>query len=130
MSTYSYKTAFNTAFRTFTISWAGKMSSESDRGIASHREDTNESIRTEGTNARRHSFLWLSRFADAALDTYVFPFHHVGFAGKDCKPHIWRIDHGRPMSTYSYKTAFNTARRKAALITGFMTHAVRCDEAC
>jgi integrase len=59
--------------------------------------------------------LWLSRFADAGQDAFVFPFHHVGFAGNDRKPHIWGVDHARPMSTYSYKTAFNTARRKAGV---------------
>jgi integrase len=59
--------------------------------------------------------LWVSRFADAGPDTFVFPFHHVGFAGNDREPHIWGIDHTRPMSTYSYKTAFNTARRKAGV---------------
>jgi integrase len=59
--------------------------------------------------------LWLSRFADADQDSFMFPYHHVGFAGNDRKPHIWGVDHARPMSTYSYKTAFNTARRKAGV---------------
>jgi integrase len=59
--------------------------------------------------------LWLSRFTDAGNDAYVFPFHHVGFAGYARKPHIWAVDLARPMSAYSYKTAFNTARRKAGL---------------
>jgi integrase len=57
--------------------------------------------------------LWLSRFADSGPD--AFRFYHVGFAGNDHEPHIWGVDHARPMSTYSYKTAFNTARRKAAV---------------
>lgn len=59
--------------------------------------------------------LWLSRFENAGPDAYEFPFHHVGFAGNDRKPHIWAVDHNRPMSTYSYKTAFNTARRNAGV---------------
>jgi integrase len=59
--------------------------------------------------------LWLSRFEDAGPDAFVFPFHHVGFAGNGRKPHIWGVDLYRPMSTYSYKTAFNTARRKAGV---------------
>jgi integrase len=59
--------------------------------------------------------LWISRFAGADQDAFVFPFHHVGFAGNGRKPHIWGVDHTRPMSTYSYKTAFNTARRKAGV---------------
>src|SRR5262249_14564146 len=59
--------------------------------------------------------LWLSRFANADQNAFVFPFHHVGFAGNDRKAHIWGVDQTRPMSTYSYKTAFNTARRKAGV---------------
>lgn len=60
--------------------------------------------------------LWLSRFsAEAGPDSYVyvFPFHHVGFAGNGRKPHLWGIDFNRPMGTYSYKRAFNTARKMA-----------------
>jgi len=59
--------------------------------------------------------LWLSRFPDAGPDSYLFAFHHVGFAGNDRKPHLWAVDHTRAMSTYSYKTAFNTASRKAGV---------------
>ena len=59
--------------------------------------------------------LWISRFANAGPDAFVFPFHHVGFAGNDRKAHLWGVDHTRPMSTYSYKTAFNTARHKAGV---------------
>jgi integrase len=57
--------------------------------------------------------LWLSGFADAQSDAYVFPFHRVGFAGNGRKPHIWDVDLARPMGTYSYKRAFDTARQKA-----------------
>ena len=42
----------------------------------------------------------------------MFPFHHVGFAGNGRKPHLWGIDFNRPMGTYSYKRAFNTARKE------------------
>jgi integrase len=59
--------------------------------------------------------LWLSRFPDAGPSAHVFPFHHVGFAGHDRKPHLWAVDHARPMSRFSYKTAFNTARAKAGV---------------
>jgi integrase len=57
--------------------------------------------------------LWLSRFSDAGPDAYLFPFHHVGFAGNGHKPHIWDVDLARPMGTYSYKRAFDTAKEKA-----------------
>jgi integrase len=59
--------------------------------------------------------LWLSRFPEAGPDAHVFPFHRVGFAGNGRKPHIWSVDLERPMGTYSYKRAFNTARDKAGL---------------
>jgi integrase len=55
--------------------------------------------------------LWRLRFSHFTPDSYIFPFHHVGFAGNDRKPHIWAVDLARPMSTHSYKTAWNTARK-------------------
>ncbi len=57
--------------------------------------------------------LWLSRIGEAGPDAFVFPFHHVGLAGNGRKPHLWGIDFNQPMSVYSYKTAFNTARKAA-----------------
>lgn len=59
--------------------------------------------------------LWLSRFADAGPDAFVFPSHHVGFAGNGRKAHLWGIDLTRPMGTHSYKRAYDTARHKAKL---------------
>jgi integrase len=59
--------------------------------------------------------LWLSRFPDAGQDAFVFPFHHVGFAGNSHQPHIWGVDLNRPIGTYSYKRAWNTARLKAGV---------------
>lgn len=59
--------------------------------------------------------LWLARFPEAALDSYVFPFHRVGFAGNGRKPHLWGIDLARAMGTYSYKRAYDTARVKAGV---------------
>ncbi len=59
--------------------------------------------------------LWLARFPEAGPDAYLFPFHRVGFAGNGRKPHLWGIDLGRPMGAYSYKRAFDTARRKAGV---------------
>jgi integrase len=59
--------------------------------------------------------LWLSRFPEAGPDAHVFPFHRVGFAGNGRKPHIWNVSLERPMGTYSYKRAFNTARHKVGL---------------
>src|SRR5262249_30623296 len=57
--------------------------------------------------------LWLSRFPGAGPDSYVFPSHHVGFAGEGRKPHLWGIDLTRPMGRHSYKRAFQTARKRA-----------------
>lgn len=60
--------------------------------------------------------LWVSRFPGAGPDSYLFPFHHVGFAGNDRKPHLWGVDLNRPMGTYSYKCAYDTARKKAGVL--------------
>jgi integrase len=56
---------------------------------------------------------WLARFPDAPPDSYVFPFHRVGLAGNRRKPLIWDVDLKRPMGQWSYKSAFETARRAA-----------------
>lgn len=63
--------------------------------------------------------LWLSRFPDAGSDAYAFPSHHVGFAGDKRIAHLWGVDLSRPMSTYSYKTAWNTARDTAKVACRF-----------
>ena len=54
----------------------------------------------------------------AGPDSYVFPFHHVAFAGYWRKPHLWAIDLNRPMSNYSYKRAYKTASAKAGVDLG------------
>jgi len=59
--------------------------------------------------------LWMARFPEAVSDSYLFPFHHVGFAGNKRIAHLWGIDLTRPMGTYSYKRAYDTAREKAGL---------------
>jgi integrase len=63
--------------------------------------------------------LWLSRFPDAGLETYAFPFHRVAIAGAERKPCIYDVNLDRPMSASSYKTAFETARKKAGLRVRF-----------
>lgn len=63
--------------------------------------------------ARAALTLWLARFSEAGPDSYLFPFHHVGLAGEKRLPHLWGVELDRPMSVYSYKTAWNTARERA-----------------
>jgi len=63
--------------------------------------------------------VWLSRFPDAGLDNYVFPFHRVGFAGNSRKPLIWDVDPNRPMGQWSYKGAFETVRRRSGVACRF-----------
>jgi integrase len=57
--------------------------------------------------------LWLSRFAEARPDAYVFPFHRVAIAGNGRVPHIYDVNLDTPMSPSSYQTAFETARKKS-----------------
>ncbi len=58
--------------------------------------------------------LWLGRFPDAEPDQFVFPFHHVGIAGNGRKPWLWGVV-TCPMRQWSYKRAFDTARRLAGV---------------
>jgi integrase len=59
--------------------------------------------------------LWLARFSDTGPESFVFPFHRVAIAGNDRIPHIYDVNLDRPMSPSSYRTAFETARRKAKI---------------
>jgi len=63
--------------------------------------------------ARAALTLWLARFPDARPESYVFPFHRVAIAGNQRVPHIYDINLDRPMSPSSYRTAFETACRRA-----------------
>jgi integrase len=58
---------------------------------------------------------WLARFRGAAPDSFVFPFHRVAIAGNRRLSHLYDIQLDRPMSESSYRTAFDTARRRAGV---------------
>ncbi|MGO9060820.1 MAG: tyrosine-type recombinase/integrase [Candidatus Binataceae bacterium] len=58
---------------------------------------------------------WLARFPQASADTFVFPFHRIAIAGNERIPHLYDVKLDRPMSPSSYRTAFETARRKAEI---------------
>ena len=59
--------------------------------------------------------LWLSRFPEASADSYLFPFHRVAIAGNNRTPHLYDVKLEAAMSPSSYKTAFETARKKAGI---------------
>jgi integrase len=59
--------------------------------------------------------LWLSRFPHASPDSYLFPFHRVAIAGNNRVAHIYDVKLEAPMSPSSYKTAFETARKKTGI---------------
>lgn len=63
--------------------------------------------------------VWLSRFPKATADSYVFPFHRVGFAGNSRRPWIWDVDLNRPMGQWSYKSAFDSAQRHSGVTCRF-----------
>jgi integrase len=67
------------------------------------------------SRARRALTLWLLRFPDAGPDSYVFPFHRVGFAGNTRRSIIWDVNLNRPMGQWSYSRAFETAKRKSGV---------------
>jgi integrase len=58
---------------------------------------------------------WILRFPDAGPDAYLFPFHRVAVAGNARQPMIYDLQLDRPMSASSYKTAFETARRRSGV---------------
>jgi integrase len=44
--------------------------------------------------------LWLSRFPDAALESFVFPFHQVGIGGNSRTVEVYDVDLVRPMGSW------------------------------
>lgn len=67
------------------------------------------------SRVRRALTFWLLQFPDAGPDSYVFPFHRVGFAGNARRPIIWDVNLNRPMGQWSYSRAFETAKRKSGV---------------
>jgi len=55
--------------------------------------------------------LWLSRFADAPADGFLFPRHKVGFAGNKRRSFLYEIDFTRPGS--EWKSAWTAACESA-----------------
>ena len=76
--------------------------------------------------------IWYSRFPDAGPDSYVFPFHRVGLAGNSRKPLIWDVDLNCSMGQWSYKSAFETARRTSGIACRFYKKLAPhlCNPAC
>jgi integrase len=58
---------------------------------------------------------WLARFPERDPEAFLFPFHRVAIACNQRTPHLYdtKLDH--PMSPSSYRTAFDTACRKAGI---------------
>jgi len=78
--------------------------------------------KTEGGQGRTIPFskracavltLWLSRFADAPAEGYLFPRHMVGLAGDSREPVLYKVDFSRPGS--EWKTAWTAICRAAGL---------------
>ena len=59
--------------------------------------------------------IWVSRFPQAGPDSHLFPFHRVAIAGNDRVPHLYDVKLEEPMGPSSYKTAFETARKKTRI---------------
>ena len=57
--------------------------------------------------------LWVARFPEATLDSYLFPYHKVGVAGNKRTVQIWDVDPSRPMG--SWRKAWVLALKGAEL---------------
>lgn len=57
--------------------------------------------------------MWLSRFPDAVPDSYVFPYHRIGFSGNNRQPQLWGVNLSRPMG--SWRSAWIVASKMAGL---------------
>lgn len=68
--------------------------------------------------------LWLSRFPEAAPDSYVFPHHRVAArSGGGMDHHLYEIDHARPIG--AWKRAWKYACSKKGAGVGYRWHDLR-----
>ena len=65
--------------------------------------------------AREALASWMLRFADAAPENYLFPFHRVAIAGFKRRAIVYYVKLDRPMSPSSYRTAFETAQKRSGV---------------
>jgi integrase len=59
--------------------------------------------------------IWIARFPQAGPDSYLFPFHRIAIAGNGRTSHLYDVKLEALMSPSSYKTAFETAPKKAGI---------------
>ena len=98
------------------LSWLGGSISAGEIIVGRSKTEAGEGRAVPLTRRARAALtLWLARFADASPDSYVFPFHRVAIAGNQRVPHIYDINLDRPTSPSSYRTAFETACRRASV---------------
>jgi integrase-like protein len=103
-----------------TLRWNNGAIAEGEIVVSRSKTDSGTGRVVPLTNRAYNALtVWLSRFPDAGLDSYAFPFHRVGFAGNSRKPLIWDVDLNRPMGQWSYKGAFETARGKSGVACRF-----------
>jgi integrase len=57
--------------------------------------------------------LWLERFPEADLESFVFPYHKVGLAGNAREPVLYDVDLNRPMG--SWRKAWRVACKAAGV---------------
>jgi integrase len=96
------------------LSWRDGSISAGEIIVGRSKTDAGEGRAIPLTRRARAALtVWLERFPGAPPDSYVFPFHRVAIAGNQRVPHIYDINSDRPMSPSSYRTAFETACRRA-----------------
>jgi integrase len=104
--------------RDLILKWEGGLIVEGEVIVPASKTDAGQRNVPLTRRACAALTLWLSRFPDAGLESFVFPSHHIGIATKKNSnnqrvPHLWGVDFTRPMSQWSYNAAFDTVRTKA-----------------
>ena len=65
--------------------------------------------------------MWMERFPKAGPDSFLFPFHRVGYAGNSRQPVLYGVDLTRPMG--SWRKAWRVASKAAGV--AYRPHDVR-----
>ena len=96
--------------------WSGETITEAEVFIGRSKTEASTGRIVPLTRRVREALApWILRFREAGPEAYLFPFHRVAVAGNGREPMIYDLRLDRPMSASSYKTAFETARRRSGV---------------
>jgi len=100
--------------------WNGRTIIEAEVAVGRSKTEAGSGRIVPLTRRLREALaVWMIRFDGEPPESYLFPFHRIAVGGSQREPLIYEVMPERPMSPSSYKTAFETARRRSGVSCRF-----------